>query len=244
MPNPIVIIPTYNEIENIADMVETVMALNPEFDLLIIDDNSPDGTGKWVQEQSKFLEKLHILNRAEKQGLGKAYIAGFHWCLERDYQHIFEMDCDFSHNPKDLIRLYEALQEEGTDMIVGSRYVKNQVNVINWPISRVLLSFFASKYVRLITGMKVADATAGFVGYRRKVLETIDLNKIKFKGYAFQIEMKYTTRQLGFKIKEVPIVFTDRAKGTSKLSGGIIKEAFFGVIQLKMKNIFGGFKPR
>ena len=218
-------------------MVRTVMDLPLAFDLLIIDDSSPDGTGAIVKSLQGEFERLHILERTEKEGLGKAYIAGFHWALERDYQYIFEMDCDFSHNPSDLIRLHAACAEDGADMAIGSRYVTG-VNVVNWPIQRVLLSYFASSYVRRITGMPIKDSTAGFVCFTRKVLETIKLDKVKFKGYAFQIEMKFNTWKFGFKIKEVPIIFTDRSEGTSKMSQGIVKEAFIGVMELKVWSWF------
>jgi dolichol-phosphate mannosyltransferase len=235
--NPIVIIPTYNEKENISLMIDKVLGLEEAFDLLIVDDNSPDGTAAIVASKLSEDNRIHLLKRAGKQGLGTAYIAGFKWCLEHNYEYIFEMDCDFSHNPDDLVRLVTQLRQEDTDMVIGSRYVNNVVNVVNWPMDRVLMSYFASAYVHFITRMKVADATAGFVGYKRNVLQTIDLDKIKFKGYAFQIEMKYTTHKLGFKIVEIPIIFTDRTRGTSKMSGGIIREAFVGVIQLRFKNI-------
>lgn len=235
--HPIVIIPTYNEKENILKMLDAVMDLEPAFDILIVDDNSPDGTGDMVAERQKANDRIKLLRRTGKQGLGTAYIAGFKWCLERNYEYIFEMDCDFSHNPADLIRLYSQLQEADCDMVIGSRYVNNVVNVVNWPMGRVLLSYFASVYVRFITRMKVADATAGFVGYKAKVLRTIDLDGIKFKGYAFQIEMKYTASRLGFSIKEIPIIFTDRVEGQSKMTGGIIKEALFGVISMRLRRI-------
>lgn len=239
----IVIIPTYNEIENIELMVHKVFSLATPFDLLVIDDGSPDGTGNEVKNlQSKYPDKLHLIARSAKLGLGTAYIAGFKWCLEKGYDYIFEMDCDFSHNPDDLIKLYDACVEDGADLSVGSRYVNNLVNVVNWPMGRVLLSYFASMYVRFITGMKVMDTTAGFVCYSRKVLEKIELDKIHFKGYAFQIEMKFTAIQHGFKLKEVAIIFTDRTAGTSKMSKGIIREALFGVIQLKISSWFRNWK--
>ena len=236
----IVIIPTYNEKENIVAMLNKVRSLQTQFDVLVVDDGSPDGTASLVKDHSDFDQRIFILERSGKQGLGTAYIAGFKWCLEKGYEAIFEMDCDFSHNPDDLIRMHEQLASDQCDLVVGSRYVNNLVNVVNWPINRVLLSYFASVYVRLITRMKVADSTAGFIGYTRKVLETMDFDKIKFKGYAFQIEMKYTAYRLGFRLKEIPIVFTDRKLGESKMSGGIVREAFFGVISLRFKNI----KPR
>ncbi len=218
-------------------MIDKVLGLAEDFDILIVDDNSPDGTAAIVASRLSEDNRIHLMKRAGKQGLGTAYIAGFKWCLEHNYQYIFEMDCDFSHNPDDLIRLVAELRQADTDMVIGSRYVNNVVNVVNWPMDRVLMSYFASAYVRFITRMKVADATAGFVGYTRNVLQTINLDKIKFKGYAFQIEMKYTTHKLGFKIVEIPIIFTDRTRGTSKMSGGIIREAFVGVIQLRFKTI-------
>jgi dolichol-phosphate mannosyltransferase len=241
MSEKIVIIPTYNEIENIECMVETVMQLEPSLHLLVVDDNSPDGTAGVVEKlQSKYTDRLHILNRTEKNGLGTAYIAGFHWCLERDYKYICEMDCDFSHNPKDLNKLIEQC-ENGSDMSIGSRYVGGVVNVVNWPMGRVLMSFYASKYVRIVTGMKIYDTTAGFVCYKRETLESIGIDDIKFKGYAFQIEMKFRTWRKKFKITEVPIIFTDRTLGTSKMSTHIFREALFGVIELKLKSIFGKF---
>ncbi len=237
MSDSIVIIPTYNEKENIQRMIRKVMALDPEFDLLIIDDGSPDGTANIVKQlQIDFPGRLYLEERAGKQGLGTAYIHGFRWCLNNDYEYIFEMDCDFSHNPDDLLRLREACIG-GADMAVGSRYIKG-VNVVNWPMSRVLMSYFASVYVRFITGISIQDSTAGFVCYKRKVLQTIELNKIKFVGYAFQIEMKYTTIKHGFNVVEIPIIFTDRTVGTSKMSGGIFYEAFLGVIQMKINSIF------
>lgn len=217
------------------------MSLPLEFDVLIIDDSSPDGTGDVVKKLQKEFDRLHLLSRKGKEGLGKAYIAGFKWSLERHYDYIFEMDCDFSHNPKDLIHLYEACAKDGADMSIGSRYVTG-VNVVNWPIQRVLLSYFASSYVRRVMGMPIKDSTAGFVCFTRKVLETIDLDKIKFKGYAFQIEMKFNTWKFKFKIKEVPIIFTDRSEGTSKMSKGIVKEAFFGVIELRIWSFFHKYK--
>ncbi len=240
MNDRLVIIPTYNEKENIENIVRYVFSLNPVFDILIIEDNSPDGTAAIVKELQKEFSNLYLIERKGKLGLGTAYIAGFKWSLEHNYEYIFEMDADFSHNPRDLVRLYEACQQ-GADMSVGSRYVTG-VNVVNWPMSRVLLSYFASKYVRIITGMKVHDATAGFVCYTRNVLENIDLDHIRFKGYAFQIEMKFTTYTLGFRIQEVPIIFTDRTLGTSKMSKGIIKEAIFGVITMKIRAMFGRIK--
>lgn len=239
MRQNIVIIPTYNEKENIAAMLDKVLSLLEPFDILIVDDGSPDGTASIVKSyQVQHPERIHLLERQGKQGLGTAYIAGFKKCLEMGYAYIFEMDCDFSHNPDDLVKLLHACQHEGADLSIGSRYVNHLVNVVNWPMGRVLLSYFASMYVRWITRMKIMDTTAGFVCYRRQVLETIELDKIKFKGYAFQIEMKFTAIQCGFTAKEVPIIFTDRTMGESKMSKGIIKEAFWGVIQLKMNSWF------
>ncbi|MGB4654954.1 MAG: polyprenol monophosphomannose synthase [Bacteroidales bacterium] len=237
MSDSLVIIPTYNEKENVEKMIRTVFSLPKLFHVLIVDDNSPDGTAKIVKDlKSEFEGLLHIIERPGKLGLGTAYITGFKYALENNYQYIFEMDCDFSHNPSDLIRLYEACSSGGADMSIGSRYVKG-VNVVNWPMGRVLMSYFASKYVKFILNVPIADTTAGFICYTRKVLETIDLDKVKFMGYAFQIEMKYSAWKLGFKVVEVPIVFTDRTEGTSKMSTGIFKEAFFGVIKLRFKKI-------
>lgn len=233
----IVIIPTYNERENIENIIRAVFALEKVFHILIIEDGSPDGTANIVKTlQQEFPERLFMIERKGKLGLGTAYIAGFKWSLEHNYEYIFEMDADFSHNPDDLVKLYEACST-GADMSIGSRYVTG-VNVVNWPMGRVLMSYFASKYVRFITGMKVHDATAGFVCYTRKVLESINLDKIRFKGYAFQIEMKFTAWTLGFRLKEVPIIFTDRTLGTSKMSGGIFTEAFLGVITMKIRSLF------
>ncbi|WP_339837112.1 polyprenol monophosphomannose synthase [uncultured Flavobacterium sp.] len=237
MDKRIVIIPTYNEIENIESIINAVFFLEKTFDVLIVDDNSPDGTAIKVKElQVQFPERLFIEVRAKKSGLGTAYVHGFKWALANNYNYIFEMDADFSHNPKDLVHLYQACLD-GADLSIGSRYSKG-VNVVNWPLSRVLLSYFASVYVRLITGMKIADATAGFVCYKRNVLEVINLDRVKFIGYAFQIEMKYRAFVKKFNIVEVPIIFTDRTKGQSKMSGSIIKEAVFGVILLRIKKIF------
>jgi dolichol-phosphate mannosyltransferase len=237
MDKRIVIIPTYNEIENIDSIINAVFLLEKTFDVLIVDDNSPDGTAIKVKElQEQFPERLFIEIRKKKSGLGTAYVHGFKWALANSYDYIFEMDADFSHNPKDLEHLYQACLD-GSDMSIGSRYSKG-VNVVNWPLSRVLLSYFASVYVRLITGMKIADATAGFVCYKRNVLEVINLDRVKFIGYAFQIEMKYRAFVKNFNIIEVPIIFTDRTKGQSKMSGSIIKEAVFGVILLRIKKIF------
>lgn len=238
MSDSIVIIPTYNEKENVEKMLRYVFSLEKSFHVLIVDDGSPDGTANIVKElQKEFPNQLYIEERKGKLGLGTAYIHGFRWALKRDYQFVFEMDCDFSHNPSDLIQLYNACVKEGADMSIGSRY-KSGVNVVNWPMGRVLMSYYASAYVRFITGMDIRDTTSGFKCYTRNVLETIDLNKIKFKGYAFQIEMKFTAYKFGFKLIEVPIIFTDRQEGTSKMSGGIFKEAIFGVIQMKMKSWF------
>ena len=237
MPDSIVIIPTYNEKENIERMIRKVFSLPDNFHLLIIDDGSPDGTAKIIKAlQQEYADKLFIVERAGKQGLGTAYIHGFKWAIEKQYDYIFEMDADFSHNPDDLIKLKGAC-EAGADMAVGSRYV-NGVNVVNWPMSRVLMSYFASVYVRFITGVKIRDFTAGFVCYKRRVLETVELHKIKFVGYAFQIEMKYTTVKHGFNLVEIPIIFTDRTEGSSKMSKGIFKEAILGVIQMKINSIF------
>jgi len=219
-------------------MIRTVMSLDFEVDLLIVDDNSPDGTGTKVTELQKEFDNLFLETRKEKNGLGTAYIHGFKWCLDHQYDFIFEMDCDFSHNPKDLIRLWEACQDESVGVAVGSRYVDNLVNVVNWPMGRVLLSYFASMYVRFITRMKIMDTTAGFVCYKSEVLKAINLDKIRFRGYAFQIEMKFTALKHGFSIVEVPIIFTDRTKGTSKMSKGIVKEALLGVIQMKLQSFF------
>jgi len=239
----LVIIPTYKEKENIEKIIRKVFSLSHPFDLLIIDDNSPDGTADIVKKlMLEFEGRLFLEQRAGKLGLGTAYVHGFKWGLKRDYQYIFEMDADFSHNPDDLIKLYHACAIEGHDVAVGSRYIKG-VNVVNWPMGRVLLSYFASAYVRIITRMKVRDTTAGFVCYRRHVLESINLNKIRFTGYAFQIEMKYTAWKLGFSIKEVSIIFTDRSEGTSKMSKGIFKEAIFGVITLRISSFFKKYKP-
>lgn len=238
MTKTLVTIPTYNEADNIRAIIEAVFGLNQDFNILIIDDGSPDGTGDMVEEmQSKFPDSLHLIRRTGKNGLGTAYIAAFRWALERDYTHIFEMDADFSHDPKDLPRLLEACTEFGADVAIGSRYVKG-VNVVNWPMSRVLLSYFASKYVRMVTGLPIADSTAGFKCYRREVLETINLDKIRFVGYAFQIEMKFTAWKCGFEIAEVPVIFTERKYGESKMSRGIFTEAIFGVISMKIGSWF------
>ena len=234
----VVIIPTYNEIENIRAIIRAVTSLEKPLDVLIIDDGSPDGTANAVKElmQTELQGRLHLIERKGKLGLGTAYICGFKWAIEHGYDYIFEMDADFSHNPNDLPRLYAACHDEGFDVAVGSRYITG-VNVVNWPIGRVLMSYYASAYVRTMLGISLRDTTAGFVCYRREVLETIDLDKIRFKGYAFQIEMKYSAIRLGFKIKEVPVIFVNRELGTSKMSGGIFSEALFGVIRLRLGNI-------
>lgn len=234
----VVIIPMYNEKENAASIIDAVMALPHEFDVLVIDDNSPDGTAAIVKrKQQEYAGRVHLIERAGKLGLGTAYIEGFKWSLGEGYDYTFEMDADFSHNPNDLIALYEACAKEGYDMSIGSRYVTG-VNVVNWPMGRVLMSYYASAYVRVVTGMPVRDTTAGFVCYSRPVLETLDLDNIRFKGYAFQIEMKFTAYKYGFKIKEVPIIFVNRVLGTSKMSSGIFGEAVFGVIRLKWSSLF------
>ncbi len=238
MSHGIIIIPTYNEIENIERLIRNVFSLQRKFHILVVDDNSPDHTAAKVKKlQAEFFGALFLEERSGKLGLGSAYIHGFKWALAHDYEYVFEMDADFSHNPNDLIRLYNACSRKGADVAIGSRYVTG-VNVINWPMSRVLLSWLASKYVRVITGMNIHDTTAGFICYKRKVLETIDLDKIQFVGYAFQIEMKFKAHILNFKILEVPVIFTDRTKGTSKMSSGIISEAVFGVINMKLKSLF------
>ena len=239
----LIIIPTYNEKENISNIIHVVTNMpEHQFDVLVIDDNSPDGTAAIVEGIiAEMPGRVHLVKRAGKLGLGTAYIAGFKWALEHDYQYIIEMDADFSHRPEDLIPLQRACAEEGADVAVGSRYV-NGVNVVNWPMGRVLMSYFASKYVRIVTGLKIHDTTAGFKCYRREVLEAIDLDNIRFKGYAFQIEMKFTAYMLGFKIKEVSVVFVNRQQGTSKMSGGIFGEAMFGVMRLKWDSITGKYR--
>lgn len=237
MKQNLVVIPTYNEIENIEDIITAVMNVNVPMDVLVVDDNSPDGTANKVLELADiFPNRVYLKKRMKKNGLGTAYVAGFNWALKHNYEYIFEMDADFSHNPNDLPKLLQACKE-GANVAIGSRYVKG-VNVVNWPLSRVLLSYFASVYVRFVTRMDVMDTTAGFVCYHRSVLEKINLEKIKFVGYAFQIEMKYRAFCRNFKLVEVPIIFTDRTKGKSKMSGGIIKEAVLGVLQLRFKKIF------
>jgi len=241
MNDSLVVIPTYNERENAPDIIRKVFSLPVPFDVLIIDDNSPDGTAAMVRElQLEFPGRLHLEERKGKLGLGTAYIHGFKYALRLGYNYIIEMDADFSHNPEDLIRLRAACTEEGYDLAIGSRYIGG-VNVVNWPMNRVLMSYFASYYVRLVTGMPIQDATAGFKCYTRQVLETIPLDEIRFIGYAFQIEMKFLTYKYGFKIKEVPIIFTERAKGHSKMSKGIIKEAFYGVLKIKINSYFRHF---
>lgn len=241
----IVIIPTYNEKENIENIIRAVFALPKSFHILIIDDGSPDGTASIVRGlmQEEFADRLFMVERQGKLGLGTAYICGFKWALEHGYDFIFEMDADFSHNPEDLPRLYQACADEGFDVAVGSRYVSG-VNVVNWPMGRVLMSYYASRYVQFVTGIPVRDTTAGFKCYRRRVLETVDLDAVRFKGYAFQIEMKFTAYKLGFKIKEVPVIFVNRREGTSKMSGGIFGEALFGVMRLRWAAITGKIKPR
>lgn len=234
----LVLIPTYNEKENIENIIRAVFNLPEQFDILVIDDNSPDGTASIVKTlQNEFTGRLHLLERSGKLGLGTAYITGFKWAIEHTYDYIFEMDADFSHNPEDLLRLKAACRDNGADVAIGSRYVSG-VNVVNWPMGRVIMSYYASKYVRFITGLKIHDTTAGFLCYRRQVLETIELDKIKFIGYAFQIEMKFTASKCGFNIQEVPIIFINRVLGESKMSGGIFGEAVLGVIKLKLSSLF------
>lgn len=240
----IVIIPTYNEKENIENIIRAVFQLKNIFHILIIEDGSPDGTAAIVKTlQNEFPERLFMIERKGKLGLGTAYIAGFRWAIEHHYDYIFEMDADFSHSPADLLKLYHACSVEGADVAIGSRYVSG-VNVVNWPMGRVLMSYFASKYVRIITGIPIADTTAGFKCYRRQVLETIELNKIRFKGYAFQIEMKFTAFKCGFNIKEVPVIFINRELGTSKMDSSIFGEAIFGVIKLKINSWFRKFPQK
>lgn len=242
MNHSLVIIPTYNEIENIHAIIQRVFEQPVSFDLLIIDDGSPDGTAQAVKElQKQWDGRLHLIERPGKLGLGTAYIAGFKWALSRGYDYVYEMDADFSHNPNDLVRLYEACHVEGYDVAIGSRYVTG-VNVVNWPIERVLMSYFAGMYVRIITSMPLMDPTAGFICYKKEVLQAINLDKIRFVGYAFQIEMKFNAWKRGFKIKEVPIIFTDRTQGNSKMSKGIFREAVFGVIKLKINHLMRGSK--
>ncbi|WP_416446289.1 polyprenol monophosphomannose synthase [Leeuwenhoekiella sp. A16] len=242
MARSLVVIPTYNEAENIEKLVRNVFAQQRTFSILVVDDNSPDGTAEIIKSlMQEFTGHLYLLQRSGKLGLGTAYTAGFSWALARDYDYIFEMDADFSHSPNDLIRLYNACAKKGADMAIGSRY-KTGVNVVNWPMGRVLLSYIASKYVRFITGMDISDTTAGFVCYKRKVLEAINLDKIRFMGYAFQIEMKFKAHLLGFKIEEIPVIFVDRTRGTSKMSKNIISEAVFGVIRMKIKSLFSKYE--
>lgn len=238
MKNSLIVIPTYNEIENIALMVETLFSISKEAHILIVDDSSPDGTASKVKFlQEKYRQNLFLLERTEKRGLGTAYIAGFKWGLSKPYNYFFQMDCDFSHNPNDLVRLYDTVIKKNLDLCIGSRYISG-INVVNWPMSRVLLSYFASFYVRCITGMRIKDPTAGYKLYKRKVLESIPLDDVEFIGYAFQIEMKFRTWKKGFNIMELPIIFKDRERGVSKLNSSIIKEAIFGVLKMKIKSIF------
>lgn len=244
MTKDVVIIPTYNEKENITAIINAVFSQQHDFHILIIDDGSPDGTAGIVKDMmTKYTDELFLIERAGKQGLGTAYITGFKWALEHGYDYVFEMDADFSHDPADLDRLLDACVDGGADLAIGSRYVSG-VNVVNWPMGRVLMSYFASVYVRFVTGMDIKDTTAGFKCYSRKVLEAIDLDNIHLKGYGFQIEMKFTTWKLGFKIKEVPIIFTDRKQGSSKMSGGIFNEAVWGVIGMKLRSLFKTYKRR
>ena len=242
MVHGLIIIPTFNEIENIERLIRNIFSQQRKFHILVVDDNSPDGTATRVRTlQAEFHDQLFLEERKEKTGLGTAYIHGFKWALQREYDYVFEMDADFSHNPNDLIRLYNACKREGADVAIGSRYVTG-VNVINWPMNRVLMSWLASKYVQFITGMDIHDTTAGYVCYKREVLKRIKLDKIQFVGYAFQIEMKFKSHLLGFEITEVPVIFTDRTRGTSKMSGSIIYEAVFGVIKMKVKSLFNRIK--
>ncbi len=244
MSDTLVIIPTYNEKENIENIIHKVFSLGKDFEILVVDDNSPDGTAFIVEElMEEYQGELHLEKRKGKNGLGTAYIHGFKWALARDYEYVIEMDADFSHNPEDLERLYNACVVDGADVAIGSRYVQG-INVVNWPMKRVLLSYFASKYVRLITSLPVHDATAGFVCYHRSVLETINLDKIKFVGYAFQIEMKFKAWKFGFNIKEVSVIFTDRTLGESKMSKSILTEAIFGIIRMKFRSFFQNYKRK
>ena len=237
MEKKLVIIPTYNEIENISKIIQAVFALEGEYHILVIDDGSPDGTAGVVKSlQAVYPERLHLVERSGKLGLGTAYVTGFKWALERDYDYVFEMDADFSHNPADLPRLLAACSQDGADLSIGSRYCDG-INVVNWPLGRIMMSYCASMYVRVALGFKIYDSTAGFVCYSRKVLETIDLDAVKMKGYGFQIEMKYTARKLGFQIKEVPVIFINRTEGTSKMSSGIFGEAFWGVLGLRFRKL-------
>jgi len=243
MSDSLVIIPTYNEKENIERIIRKVFSLDKKFDVLVVEDNSPDGTAKIIHRlMNEFGDRLFILERKGKLGLGTAYIAGFKFGLDNEYDYIFEMDADFSHNPDDLIKLYNAAAHKGADAVIGSRYIKG-VNVVNWPMGRVLMSYYASMYVRIVTGLKIMDTTAGFMCWTREVLETINFDTIKFVGYAFQIEMKYTAVKLGFNVVEEPIIFTDRTEGTSKMNKGIFREAIFGILDLRFRNIVGKIKP-
>lgn len=237
----VVIIPTYKEKENIESLIKTISSLPVSFDILVIDDNSPDGTGTLVRNLIPLYPNVHLIERSGKLGLGTAYITGFKWALEKEYTYIYEMDADFSHNPEDLIRLYNACNDQGADVAIGSRYISG-VNVVNWPLSRVLMSYFASVYVRTITRMKIRDATAGFVCYRKEVIENIKPAQIRSKGYCFQIEMKFTAYKLKYKIVEIPIIFTDRKLGISKMSGGIFNEALWGVLRMKLRSWFIKYK--
>ena len=243
MDSRLVIIPTYNEKDNIRELIERINSLPIKFDILVVDDNSPDGTADIIRIGQNKHSNLHLIEREGKLGLGTAYIAGFKWALKNGYDYIFEMDADFSHNPSDLITLYQSVNEKGVDLAIGSRYISG-VNVVNWPLGRVVLSYIASVYVRFITGLKIKDTTAGFKCYRRIVLETIDLNKIRSKGYVFQVEMKFLTWKYGFIILEIPIIFTNRDRGISKMSGGIFSEAIWGVIKLKWKSFFHSYKKK
>lgn len=244
MPDSLIVIPTYNEKENIGRMIQKVFSLAHPFHVLIVEDSSPDGTADVVRAyQKEYPGRLHMIERAGKMGLGSAYIAGFTWALLNDYRYIFEMDADFSHNPDDLIRLYEACAVDGADVAIGSRYISG-VNVVDWPMQRVLMSYFASAYVRCVTGMNIRDTTAGFKCYAARVLQAMDLDRIRFKGYAFQIEMKFSAWKMGFRITEIPIIFTDRRQGVSKMNGGIFNEALLGVLSMKIKSIFHKYKPK
>ncbi|MCF8223608.1 MAG: polyprenol monophosphomannose synthase [Bacteroidales bacterium] len=242
MPENLVIIPTYNEKENIEDIIRSISSLKTNFDILIVDDNSPDGTGDIVNKLKNEFKNLHLIVRPGKQGLGTAYIKGFKWAIKNGYDIIYEMDADFSHNPKDLERLYNTCIN-GADLAIGSRYISG-VNVVDWPLGRVLMSYAASIYVRIVTGMRIKDTTAGFKAYKKEVLQTIELDNIRSKGYAFQIEMKFTTWKSGFRIKEIPIVFTDRKQGTSKMSGGIFNEALWGVLRMKYRSFFRNYNKK
>ncbi len=244
MSDSLIIIPTYNEKENIGRLIQKVFSLAHPFDVLIVEDNSPDGTADVVRaSQPRYNGRLHLIERAGKQGLGSAYVEGFKWALSRNYTYVFEMDADFSHDPDDLIRLHAACAEGGADLAVGSRYISG-VNVVNWPMRRVLMSYFASAYVRWVTGMRIRDTTAGFKCYSSRVLEAIDLDRLRFKGYAFQIEMKFAAWKMGFHITEIPIIFTDRRQGASKMNGGIFSEAILGVLSMKIKSLFRKYQPK